>query len=232
MFRDGRALGRRIRSWRDENLYREVVGVVGDVRHYGLTEDMTNTVYVPHTQNAWRSLMLVVRTGPDPSTEVKRVRDAIWTVDRKLPVAEVRTLDQVIEQKMARSRFSMLLLILFGAAAVVLAAIGIYGMIAYAVGQRTREIGIRMALGAGRRTIVAVVARNAAALAGAGIVCGTAAALALTRLLRSLLFEVSATDAASFGGAVLLLLAIGTLAACLPAWRASRIDPMSTLRDQ
>jgi len=230
MFPDGRVLGHRIRSWRDENLYREVVGVVGDVRHYGLTEDMTNIVYVPHTQNAWRSLMLVVRTGPDPSTELKRVRDAIWTVDRKLPVADVRTLDQVIEQKMARSRFSMFLLILFGAAAVVLAAIGIYGMIAYAVGQRTREIGIRMALGAGRRTVVAIVARDAAALAGPGIVCGTAAALALTRLLRSLLFEVSATDAASFGGAVLLLLAIGTVAACVPAWRASRIDPVSTLR--
>jgi putative ABC transport system permease protein len=230
MFPDGRVLGRRIRSWRDENLYREIVGVAGDVRHYGLTEDVANTVYVPHTQNAWRSLTLVVRTGPDPAAVLKRVRDAIWTVDRKLPVADVRTLEQVIEQDMARSRFSMFLLILFGAAAVVLAAIGIYGMIAYAVAQRTREIGIRMALGADRRTVVAMVARNAAGLAGAGVVCGVAAALALTRLLRALLFEVSATDAASFGGAVLLLLAVGLAAACVPAWRASRIDPVSTLR--
>ncbi|TMF23714.1 MAG: ABC transporter permease [Chloroflexi bacterium] len=230
MFPDGRVLGRRMRSWRDENVYREIVGVVGDVRHYGLTEDATNTVYVPHTQNAWRSLTLVVRTGPDPATVLNRVRDAIWTVDRKLPVADVRTLEQVIDRNMARSRFSMFLLILFGGAAVVLAAIGIYGMIAYAVAQRTREIGIRMALGADRRTVVAMVARNAAALAGAGIVCGVGAALALTRLLQSMLYEVSATDAASFGGAVLLLLALGSAAACVPAWRASRIDPVSTLR--
>jgi ABC-type antimicrobial peptide transport system permease subunit len=145
-------------------------------------------------------------------------------------VADVRTLEQVIDETMARSRFSMFLLILFGAAAVVLAAIGVYGMIAYAVAQRTREIGIRMALGAERRAVVAMVARNAAGLAGAGIVCGVAAAIALTGLLRSLLFEVSATDSASFGGAALLLLAIGTAAACVPAWRASHVDPVSTLR--
>jgi putative ABC transport system permease protein len=230
MFPDGRVLGRRIRSWRDENLYREVVGVVGDVRHHSLTEDVTNNVYVPHTQNTWRSLTLVVRTGADPATALKRVRDAIWTVDKKLPIADVRTLEEVMDETMARSRFSMFLLIFFGAAAVVLAAIGVYGMIAYAVAQRTREIGIRMALGADRGTVVAMVARNAAGLAGAGVLCGVAAAVALTRLLRSLLFEVSATDSASFGGAVLLLLAIGTVAACVPAWRASRIDPVSTLR--
>jgi ABC-type antimicrobial peptide transport system permease subunit len=160
---------------------------------------------------------------------LNRVRDAIWTVDKKLPLADARTLEEVIEQNMARSRFSMLLLIVFGAAAVVLAAIGIYGMIAYAVAQRIREIGIRMALGAHRGTVLAMVARNAAGLAGAGIVCGAAAALVLTRLLQSLLFEVSPTDTTSFGGTVLLLLAIGSVAASVPAWRASRIDPVSTL---
>jgi len=230
MFADGSPLGRRIRSWRDENLYREIVGVVGDVRHYGLTEDVPNNVYVPHTQNTWRSLTLVVRTGADPADLLKPVRDAIWRIDKKLPLADVRTLDQVIERKMARPRFSMFLLVLFGVMAFALAAIGIYGVIAYAVTQRTREIGIRMALGAVRGRVIGMVARNALGLAAAGVACGLIAALALTRLLESLLFQVSATDLPTFGTASLLLLAAAVAAACIPAWRASRIDPVTTLR--
>jgi putative ABC transport system permease protein len=230
MFPNSSPLGRRIRSWRDENLYREIVGVVGDVRYYGLTEDVPNTVYVPHTQNTWRSLTLVVRTGADPAALLKPVRDAIWRIDRKLPLAEVQTLDQVVDQNMARPRFSMFLLVLFGGMAVTLAAIGIYGVIAYAVTQRTREIGIRMALGALRGRVMGMVARNALGLAAGGVACGLIAALALTRLLESLLFQVSATDLATFGTASLLLLAVAVAAACIPAWRASRIDPVTTLR--
>ncbi len=230
MFPDGRPLGRRIRSWRDENLYREIVGVAGDVRYYGLTEAVPNNVYVPHTQNTWRSLTLVVRTGADPSALLKPVRDAIWRIDRKLPLAEVQTLDQVMQKNMARPRFSMFLLVLFGVMALVLASIGIYGVIAYAVTQRTREIGIRMALGAMRGRVVGMVARNALGLAAAGVACGLIAALPLTRLLESLLFQVSATDVPTFGTASLLLLAVAVAAACIPAWRASRIDPVTTLR--
>jgi putative ABC transport system permease protein len=230
MFPNGSPLGRRIRSWRDENLYREIVGVAADVRYYGLAADVPNNVYVPHTQNTWRSLTLVVRTESDPAALLKQVRDAIWTIDKKLPVSDVQTLEQVVEKNMARPRFSMFLLILFGAMAVVLAAIGIYGVIAYAVTQRTREIGIRMALGAPRGRVVGIVVRNAFGLAAAGVASGLAAALALTRLLESLLFQVSATDAPTFAMAALLLLAVVVAAASIPAWRASRIDPVMTLR--
>jgi putative ABC transport system permease protein len=230
MFPHGSALGRRIRSWRDENLYREIVGVAGDLRYNGLTADIPNNVYVPHTQNPWVSLALVVRTSGDPNSSLKAIRAAIWSVDKKLPVAEVRTLEQVMDRDMARPRFSMFLLGIFGATAVVLAAIGIYGVIAYAVTQRTREIGIRMALGAARGRVVGMVAWNAVRLAAAGVACGLAGAFGLTRLIGSLLFEVSPTDQRTFAASAVLLLLVALAAACVPAMRAARVDPVTTLR--
>jgi putative ABC transport system permease protein len=148
MFPDGRSLGRRIRSWRDENLYREIVGVVGDLRHNGLASDISNNVYVPHTQRPWNALTVVVRTRTDPLTLLRSVRDAIWLVDKKLPEASVQTMQQVMDTEMARPRSTMFLMVPFGLAALALAAIGTYGIVAYSLTHRTREIGIRMALGA------------------------------------------------------------------------------------
>jgi cell division protein FtsX len=230
MFPDGRPLGRRIRSWRDENRYREIVGVVGDLRYNGLAADISNNVYVPHTQRPWNALTVVVRTHTDPLTMLRSVRDAIWLVDKKLPLASVQTMQQVMDTEMARPRLTMFLLVLFGLAALALAAIGTYGIVAYSVTQRTREIGIRMALGALRTRVVAMVVWKALRLAAVGLVCGCAAALALTRVLASLLFEVNATDPAVFGAAALLLLGVVVAAACIPAYRASRVDPVTTLR--
>ncbi len=230
MFPDGHPIGRRIRSWRDENLYREIVGVVGDIRYSGLTDDVTNVVYVPHTQNSWRSLTFVVRSTGDPNGLRRSIRDAVWSVDKKLPVADVRTLDEVMAENMARARFSMLLVALFGVTAVVLATIGIYGVIAYAVTQRSRELGIRMALGAARTRVVGMVAWHALRLALAGVACGLIGAFGLTRLLTSLLFEVSPTDARTFGAVPVLVLLVASAAACIPARRASRVDPVAALR--
>jgi putative ABC transport system permease protein len=230
MFPDGRPLGRRIRSWRDENRYREIVGVVGDLRYNGLAADISNNVYVPHTQRPWNALTVVVRTHTDPLTMLRSVRDAIWLVDRKLPLASVQTMQQVMDTEMARPRLTMFLLVLFGLAALALAAIGTYGIVAYSVTQRTREIGIRMALGALRTRVVATVVWKALRLAAVGLVCGCAAALALTRVLASLLFEVNATDPGVFGAAALLLLGVVVAAACIPAFRASKIDPVTMLR--
>ena len=230
LFPDGRAVGRRIRSWRDENLYREIVGVVGDVRYSSLTNARGNNVYVPHTQNTWRSLTLLVRSQVPSDTLIRSVREAIWSVDRKLPVAEVQTLEDVVNRNMAAPRFTMFLLVIFGVIAAVLAAVGIYGVIAYGVTQRTREIGIRMALGALRATVVASVTWSAFRLTAIGVAIGLAAAFGATRAFASLLYEVEPTDAATFAVASLLLLAVAMLAACIPAARAARIDPVTTLR--
>jgi putative ABC transport system permease protein len=232
MFPNQNPLGRRIRSWRDENVYREIVGIVGDVRHYGLAEHQSHNVYVPHAQNTWRSLVVVVRTARDPNLLLGSIRGAIWSVDRKLPVANVQTLDAVMDRNLAQPRFTMFLLSLFGATAVVLAAVGIYGVTAYAVAQRSREIGIRMALGAVRGRVIGMVAWNALRLAIAGALCGLLAAIGLGRLVQSLLFEVSPTDPWAFAAAPLLLLLIALAAACIPARRASRVDPVATLRSE
>jgi putative ABC transport system permease protein len=232
MFPDGRPLGRRIRSWRDENLYREVVGVVGDLRYNGLAASISNNVYVPHTQRPWNALTIVVRTGADPLTLLTSVRNAVWLVDKKLPLANVQTMQHVMDTEMARPRLTMFLLGLFGLAALVLSAIGTYGIVAYAVSQRTREIGIRMALGARGTRVVTAVVGEALQLAAAGLVCGCAAALALTRVLTSLLFEVNATDPEVLGASAMLLLGVVLTAACIPASRASRVDPVTALRGE
>ena len=230
MFPNGSPLGRRIRSWRDENVYREIVGVAGDVRTDSLAGGFSNNVYVPHTQDSWRTLTLVVRTRLDPTTVMALVRHAILTVDRKLAVARVQTMEQVMDSNMAALRSSSSLLVIFSLTALALAAIGTYGIVAYSVTQRTREIGIRMALGALRIQVVSLVVQKALRLAAVGLACGCVAALASTRVLESLLFGVKATDAGAFVAAAVILLGVVVAAACIPAFRASRIDPVTSLR--
>ena len=232
MFPNQDALGRRIRSWRDENLYREIVGVVGDLRYFGLTEGIENNVYVPHTQNWWRGMEVVVRTQGDPKPLLPSIRSQIWSQDRKLPISEIKTMDQIIDSQLARPRFSMFLLGIFGATALVLAAIGTYGVMSFAVAQRAREIGVRMALGATRTAVLRMIAGNAFRLAAAGVVGGIAGALALTRLMKTLLFEVSPTDAQTFVLVPVLLMLVTFAAAYLPARRAAGVDPMVTLRHE
>ena len=212
-----------------------VVGVVGDVKHSGLNQPTDPAAYTPFAQSdeAWRRFMTLAIRAPNASPGlVEAVKKQIWNVDGRIPVGDVHAMDELLALSLAQQRFNMLLLGLFAALAVILAAVGIYGAMAYAVNQRTHEIGIRTALGAQRRDVLRLVMRDGAKIALLGIASGIAGALALTRLMASLLFEVKTTDPATFA-AVAILLALVALTACyVPARRAMRVDPMVTLRHE
>ncbi|HMZ18054.1 MAG TPA: ABC transporter permease, partial [Blastocatellia bacterium] len=207
-----------------------IVGVVGNVKYTGLDADDSPTMYVPYTTPGWaswsRSMYLVVRTTGAPSSLASALRREVNALDGDLPLTNVRAMEQVIHESVAEPRFRTSLLGLFAAVALLLAGIGIYGVISYAVTERRHEIGIRMALGAQRGDVMRLVVKQGMLLAGVGIAIGLAASLALTRLMKTLLFGVSATDPLTFGG-IALLLALVALAACwIPARRATKVDPM------
>jgi predicted permease len=210
-----------------------VIGVVGDVKHSGLNQPTDPAVYTPFSQNdeAWRRFMTLAIWARDASPGlVEEVKKQIWSLDGQIPVGDVHAMDELIAVSLAQQRFNMLLLGVFAVLALILAAVGIYGAMSYSASQRTHEIGIRTALGAQRRDVLQLVMKDGAKIALFGIAIGIAGALALTRLMASLLFEVKATDPATFV-AVAILLALVTLAACyIPARRAMRVDPMVALR--
>jgi len=210
-----------------------VIGVVADVKHSGLNQPTDPAVYTPFSQSdeRWRRFMTLVIRARDASPGlVAEVKKQIWSLDAQIPVGDVHAMDELIAVSVAQQRFNMLLLGLFAALALILAAVGIYGTMAYTVNQRTHEIGIRTALGAHRRDVLRLIMRDGAKIALFGIASGIAGALALTRLMASLLFDVKPTDPATFAG-VAILLALVALAACyIPARRAMRVDPMVALR--
>jgi putative ABC transport system permease protein len=230
------------RFWRDRNPVGErfsiddpeitIVGVVGDVHSASLESAPQPTVYVPYRQDPWPFMTFALRTEAVPSTLTAAVRDAIWRVDKDQPVSAVLTMDQQLSNSLTRRRFSVTLLSGFGAVAVSLAAIGLYGVLAFIVAQRRREIGVRMALGAQPRDVIADVLGQGLRLAGLGIAVGIGLALAATRLLNSLLFGTSPTDALTFAAVAALLVAIAEGASLVPAVRASRVDPLIALRDE
>ena len=207
-----------------------VVGIVGRVKQYTLDSDSRIAFYLPHTQYPVRAMNVVLRTNGDPATLASAVKQQIHELDSDLPLYNVRTMEQRLQESLARRRFSMLLLALFACMALSLASIGTYGVMAYLVNQGTREIGIRMALGATQRGIVSLVVRKGMALALSGVAVGLVGALALTRLMRSLLFGVGPADPFTFVGISLFLTAVALLASYLPAQRAARIDPVVSLR--
>ncbi len=230
MFPNEDALGKRIRSWRDENKYREVVGVVRDVRYYGRDDKPRGLVYVPLRQDVWRSLILAVRTEGDPVKLSSDLRNQIWGVDQDLALANITTMQQTLVASTARPRFSTLLLSVFASVALVLAAVGLYGVMAYGVTQRTHEIGIRMALGARGIDVLRLVVGQGMRLALVGVGVGLASAYVITRFMSSLLFEVSATDPVTFAAVSVLLIAVALIACYIPARRATKVDPMVALR--
>jgi predicted permease len=209
---------------------RKVVGVVGNVRHQALEEEGGLEMYLPITQSGNGSVELVVRTRMPVESLASSVRTTLRSVDPGLPTAEYQELGELIDKAVSPRRFMMFLLGAFAIAALLLASIGIYGVVSYTVRQRTQEIGIRMALGASAALVQRQVMTQTIALVSSGIAIGIVAALLLARLTASLLYQMEPTDPVSFIATVAVLLAVAVLAGYLPARRASRVDPMSALR--
>ena len=208
----------------------EIIGVVGDVRLMGLDTPAEPTVYWPHPELVDTRMTILVRTANDPLAQVSSARSEVLQLDQEQPISNVATMEQLIAGSLSRSRFTTLLLGLFAAIALVLATVGIYGVIAYMVTQRTQEIGMRMALGASPRDVLRLVLGQGTRLTLLGVAIGVVAAFLLTRLMASLLFGVSATDPLTFAGVALLLIVVALAACYIPARRAMRVDPIVALR--
>jgi putative ABC transport system permease protein len=224
-------LGQRI-IIRNQTQACEIVGIVNDVKHFGPAQAAAPEMYVPYNQFVIGAMPLVVRTTMQPEALTGAVRKEIQAVDRAVAIGRVRTMTQMMSAALAERRFALLLLGIFATVALLLAALGIYGVMAYIVTRRTHEFGIRMALGAEARDVVKLVIRQGLTLAVTGVVIGLLAAYALTRLLGDLLYEVRATDPLTFTVIALLLLAAALLACWLPARRATKVDPLVALRHE
>ena len=223
---NGDALGGGI-SWSDNGPYATIVGICATAQLKDLTEELKGTFYLP----AYVSFStLVVRTSGDPRPLTPAIRDQVLAVDPNQPVYDVKTMDERVAVTLETRRFAVVLLSVFGALALILAAIGLYGVLAFAVSQRTREIGIHIALGARARDVLVLVIRQGMSLVAIGVVLGVAGAFALTRLMRSLLFEVGPVDPLTFVSVSLLLAAVGFIACYVPARRATKVDPLVALR--
>jgi predicted permease len=230
---EGRAIGRRIRlQWEFQKDAADIVGVVGDVRHNGLTSDPEPTIFVSHAQAPSYITSLVVRTAGEPSTSARAIRRAIQEVDRTQAAGGVRTMEEFIDASLERPRLYALFLAVFAGLALILGGIGVYGVVAYAVTQRTHELGVRMALGAPQTSMIRMVLGHGARLAAAGLAIGSLAALSLSRLASHLFFGVTATDGPTYAAAGLVLMLLALVATGLPARRAARIDPVIALRHE
>jgi putative ABC transport system permease protein len=210
----------------------EIIGVVGDVRYDNLTDEARPTVYFPHSELTYPFMTLVLRTAGDPAEAAPGARSVVRGIDKDQPVSDVRTMEQVMAGTVGRARFNTLLLGLFAALATVLATIGIFGVMSYSVNLRTREIGLRMALGAQRAKVLMLILRQGLLLTVIGVTLGLMGALALTRILSGLLFGVGSTDPATFATIVLFFAIVALIACYLPARRATRVDPLIAIRHE
>jgi putative ABC transport system permease protein len=229
------AIGKRLSVWapfrgHNETFMREIVGVVGDTKTGSLTGEGDMQIYVPHAQDSqWNFMGLVIRTAGDPAAFARTLRREVQALDKDQPIYNVHTYDDLVMNSLGTRRVSMQLFTVFACAALLLAAIGIYGVMAYSVTQRTQEIGIRMALGAQKLDILRLVVGQGMTLTLIGVMAGLAGAFALTRVIGNLLYGVTATDPATFVAIPLLLAAVSFFACYLPARRAARVDPIKAL---
>ncbi len=208
----------------------EIVGIVGNVNYSGLDALPTPSMYVPTTQDVFNTMWVMAKTDGDPNALSSTVRQIVRDLDSRLPAYSMTPLMEVISESVAQQRFSMLLIALFGLVALFLSAVGLYGVVAYTVSLRTREIGLRMAIGAMPSDVMKMILGGGMKLAAVGVVLGVAAALALSQLVKSMLFEVEPSDPTSYAATALLLLVVAALACYIPARRAMRVDPMVTLQ--
>ena len=224
-------IGKQLTNFGPNSLTLQIIGVIGNVRHVGLDAAPNSEIYQLLGQAQWPSMFVAIRSATsDPTTLTSAAQSAVWSVNHDVPLASIRTMQEVIANSVQRRRFSMLLLTMFAAVAMLLAAIGLYGVMSYSVAQRTKEIGIRMALGARRPDVLALVVKQGMALVFIGIAAGTILSLATTRLISGMLFGITATDPLTFAGVAALLGAVAFLANYLPARRAASVDPMVALR--
>ena len=224
-------LGKRVTIYmKDDNQPTEIIGVVGDNKHMGLDTEIEPMAYWPQAELTYSSMTVVIRTSGEATAIAAPAREVVRALDGEQPVANVGTMESLLSKSIARSRFNTTLLAVFALVALILSAVGIYGVMSYSVTQRTHEIGVRMALGAQHGDVVKLVVRQGALLGLLGIVAGLAASFALTRLLATLLFGVTATDAPTFGLVAAVLLLVVLIACYVPARRAAKVDPLVALR--
>jgi putative ABC transport system permease protein len=237
IFPDEDPIGKRITfdTQSDKPDWYEIVGIVGDVKHYGLDQATTLQTYEPYTQQTLSNMTLIARTAGDPTSLSAAIRSEVLNLDKEQPISNISTLDQYVATSVAQQQFSTQLFGVFAAVAMVLACIGIYGVLSYSVTQRTHEIGIRLALGAQTSDVLRMVIKQGLLLTVLGIVCGVAAAITLAKILTdfsSLLFDVKVTDPMTFAVIAVVLLCVALVACYLPARRATKVDPMVALRGE
>jgi predicted permease len=208
---------------------RTIVGVVDNVKITSLDQEPTPQVYVPESQFSYPGLAVVLRTDGDPRAAIGVLRSTVREVSPQFAIDDMRTFDDVVSQSLARQRFSMTLIGAFALLSLALAVIGLYGVLSLLVGQRSREIGVRLALGATRATVMRMVVAEGSWIAGVGIVLGVIGAFALTRLLQTMVYDIATTDLFTFAAAAVIVAVVSVLAAVFPARRASRVDPNKAL---
>ena len=209
----------------------QIVGVYHNVRGAGIREEYPE-IYVPFWQSPWAQASIAVRTDGEPKGAFKSIAAAVNSVDPDLPLAGVKTIDEIVDESLSIDRFSMVLFSSFGVLGLLLAAVGIYGVMAFGVAQRTQEFGVRMALGAQRSLVLRLVLKEGTILAVLGALVGLGGAYLVGRAMQSTLYGVGAMDSRAFGSVSLLLLVVAWLACLVPAWRATRVEPMVALRDE
>jgi putative ABC transport system permease protein len=223
-------LGKQIHIGEPERPWRTVVGVVEDVRHRGLQEPFAMQFYMPFQQWSDSTMTVVVRTSIESQAAAEEIRNAIWSIDRNQPVSEVATMRQVVDATLAQKKFAMQLIQFFAIVALFLAAVGVYGVMAYSVTARFQELGVRMALGADRTSVVSLILKKGFMLTLFGIALGLAGSMLLLRLIETMLFRVQPGDPAILSAVGVILLSVAILACSIPALRASRVDPLLALR--